>query len=418
MRVLRGALFAIALQCVAWRMTLAQEATVFVRHPLKNSGKKPVVQLEYQLPGERTDERHAGDPPLLLVPQGSQACFSVERANPLLYTYTVGSKILKVETPDTVSRILKQLLALAPRAVVPGQGFFAPDTVGTSGPIGQYAATVGQLFRIRTEMEALKLSSDSASNLVELAKAGIMLASEAADTNTVAEDAYKALSDEARKQMTVRMLRAGQLDQADRAKHLAGEFEGAEGLMTQRLCVPMAKDRVRVTLSIAARSGVGADNLKKMTGDEIASFDAEPKSTAALEFGPGVIFNTLRDRSKSFAVAEGKIVENEGDQLLFRPAILANFRSWGPTWIWGTVGISGNDEGISDLFVGVTGRFGYSIAGARLALGVGLAAARLPTGLTKGAVGEALPADVPNIDKIVKKSLVPGFGIVLMATGF
>jgi hypothetical protein len=131
-----------------------------------------------------------------------------------------------------------------------------------------------------------------------------------------------------------------------------------------------------------------------------------------------MIFNTLRERSKSFAVADGKVTETEGDQLLFRPAIFADFRSWGPAWIWGTVGISGDKEGVSDLFVGVTGRFGFSVVGARIALGIGLAATRLPTGLTKGAVGEPLPPDVANIDKIVKKSLVPGLGITLMATGF
>lgn len=397
----------------------AQDATVFLRHPQKTGEAKPSIQLSYQLPGEDEAIRHAGIPTLMPIPQGGSACFRVERANPLLYTYSVGSKIVKVETPDTVSQVLRQLLALAPKAAIPGVGLLPDDRVSTADQTAVYAGTVGQLFRIRTEMESLKVSSDSASNLVALANEGITLANAAADTSTAADKEYASLPDATKKDMTVRMLRAGQLDQTDKAKRLAQEFASVEALLGQRLCAaPLGKERMHVTLSIAAKPGIGTDNLKKVTGDELASFDVEPISNAAIEFGPGLILNRLDRKGKEFALSEGKITESEGDDLLFRPSVFANFRSWGPKWIWGTVGVSGDKDGISDLFVGGTGRFGYSVAGARLAVGVGLAATRLATGLTKGAVGQPLPADITSLEKIVKKKLLPGLGIVLMATGF
>lgn len=399
------------------RIAAAQDATVFLQQPPK-TGTSPVIALSYQLPGEDEKVRHAGMPGLLQVPQGGHACFRVEGKNPLLYDYTVGSKILKVETPDTVTDILKKLLALAPAAA--GVGFNPREDTGKSvDPVLAYQYKVGDVFRIATAMKALKLSSDSAEDVLALSRKGVEAASDASDTSAVADTLYDALTAAQKKDMGVRMLRATQLDQLDKAKHLGEEFDNVESLLRQPLCSPaLGKDRLHVSLSIAGKTGIPAASLKKATGDTIASFDVEPVSTAALEFGPGIIVNSLSHRSKEFALKDDKIAQTDGDQLLFRPAVLANFRSWGPGWIWGTVGISGDKEGISDLFLGVTGRFGYSVAGARLALGVGLAASRLPVGLTDGAVGQALPANISKLDKIVKKSLVPGIGIMLMATGF
>lgn len=399
--------------------TEAQDATVFVQHAVKSGEENPVPLRSYQLPGEDEKVRHAGVPTLIRVPQGGRGCFRVERSNPLLYTYTLGSKILKVETPDTISQVMKQLLALAPKAALPGMGFMAADKISAADTAGKYASTVGQLLRITTEMEALKLSSDSAADLAMLARRALASGSASADTNSIADGIYNSMSEGMKKDMGVRMVRAAQLAQAEKGKRLVREFEAVEALLAQRLCsAPLAKDRLHLTLSIAPKEGVPAANLKRMVGDEVTSFDVDPVSNTEMDFGPGVILNTLGRPSKSFALEDGKITQGQGEQLLFRPAIMANFRSWGPGWLWGSVGVSGSKDGISDLFVGATGRFGQQIAGARVSIGIGLAASQLPVGLSKGAVGQPLPEDISSLDKILRKSLVPGLGVILMATGF
>lgn len=409
----------------------AQEvATVFVQHVKKTTSVNPDLQRSYQLPRENETVRHVGVPMLIPVPQGGKGCFKVERSNPLLYTYTIGSKILKVETPDTINQVLKQLLALAPKAQVSsaavtalaGFGFIPANAekaiVTKLNPDDVYAAKVGQLFRITTEMEDLKLSSDTAESLASLAKAGLVMAAQAADSNSAADAAYKVVSDP-EPSMIVKMLRASQITQANKAKRLAQEFNAVDALLAERLCSGQVKDqRLHLSLSIAGKEGVPADNLKKITGDTVTSFDIDPQSDTQLDFGPGMILNTLANPSKTFAVANGVITQGEGDQLLFRPAILANFRSWGPSWIWASLGVAGNTDGISDLFVGATGRFGQQVAGVRVAIGIGLAASNLPVGITKGAVGAALPDDIASLDKIIKKRLVPGLGVILTATGF
>jgi hypothetical protein len=397
----------------------AQDATVFFPHVEKVGEKKPSVQLRYQLPGEDEKAIHRGIPAVIQVPQGNAACYQIERANPLLYVYSIGSKIVKVETPDTASQVLKQILALAPKPAIPGMGLLADDKPIDGDPVAGYAATVGQLFRIRTEMEALKLSSDTATNLVALARHGMRLASAAADTAAAADKKYSALSDASKKDLTARMLRAAQLDQSEKSKRLLDEFTSVSALVDQPLCsAPLSKDRLHLSLSIAGKSGIPSENLRRITGDEVAAFDAEPLSNQELEFGGGMILAKPDHRAKTFALAENKITEGKGDELLFRPALFVNLRSWGPRWLWASIGLSGDKDGIGDLFAGITGRFGHQVAGARLAAGVGLTATKLVTGLSKGSVGQPLPSDINSLDKILKKELVPGFGIMLMATGF
>jgi hypothetical protein len=398
----------------------AQNATVRLMHPPKDGDKKPSVGYAYQLPGESENVWHAGLPELISVPQGGLACFRIEGANPLLYTYSVGSTIVKVETPDTVGQIIKQLLALAPKAALAGAGFVQPTAdEGGPEPAVRYAQVVGQVLRLRTEAEALKISSDTATNILALARVGKQRADAATDSAGIAEDVYKGLTDATRKLLTTRVLRAAHLEQTEKAKRLSQEFMSVQSQLNQPLCsAKLDKDRLHVTLSIAAKAGIPADNITKYTGDEVAAFDVEPLSTKALDFGPGMVINALVRQAKTFSLVDQKIEEGQGDGLLFRPAVFANFRYWSPQWVWGTVGVSGNKDGIEDLFVGLTARFVYSVAGARLAMGIGLAATRLPSGLTQGVVGQPLPANVSELDKIIKKSLMPGVGVMINVMGF
>lgn len=399
--------------------TEAQDATVFVQHALKSGEENPILVQSYQLPGGDENVRHAGVPTLIRVPQGGRGCFRIERSNPLLYTYALGSKILKVEKPDTISQLMKQLLALAPKAALPGMGFVAADRISAADTAEKYASAVGQLVRITTEIEAMKLSSDSATDIAAFARRVLVSGSAFADTNYIADDIYESMSEGMKKDMGVRIVRSAQLTQAEKGKRLVKEFEAVEALLEQRLCsAPLAKDRLQLNLSIAPKEGVPASNLRRIVGDAVTSFEVDPVSNTEMDFGPGVIMNTLGRPSKSFALADGKITQGTGEQLLFRPAIMANFRSWGPAWFWGSIGVSGSKDGISDLFVGAAGRFGQQIAGARVSIGIGLAASQLPVGLSKGAVGQPLPEDISSLDKILRKSLVPGLGVVLMATGF
>src|ERR1035437_7144258 len=102
----------------------AQDATVFVTHKLTKEGGSAV--MTYRAAGADTSRRVAGLPKFLEVPDGSRACVVVDRANPVLYTYALSAKAIKVTVPDSMSSSLKLLMGLAqgaaPQKLVPMLG--------------------------------------------------------------------------------------------------------------------------------------------------------------------------------------------------------------------------------------------------------------------------------------------------------
>lgn len=407
-------LIALALYSVA-EDARAQDATVFVTHRLTSQG--PTRETTYRLAGEDTARRHAGLPGMLEVPAGSRACVVVENANPVLYSYSLSAKAIKVTAPDSMVASMKLLMGLA-QAASP-----ALAKMGTTAMIGalpsaapdtSYAAAVAAVYRPYLTLADLRAISDSATNLPAIARqVSAVFADSVKKYNNVADATYDSLK--VKTAVQTRMLRAQQLEAFQKASGIATEFAMALGRYHDPICTTALTGRSRVVLAVASQAGT--KDAARATGDSLIAFTAEAETDQDFEFGAGMVVNALTSHGKNLAVENGVVTEKTADAVLFRPIFFGHYRNWGARWLYATVGTAVSGKSISDVFLGATSRFGAR-SGVGIALGFGLALSEQVVDLKQGRIGDALPKDVSNLSDITTKQLKPGLGIALSLTGF
>ena len=93
----------LALAVVARPAAAQKRVVLYVSHSAVVS-----PEVTYRLPGDEATRRRGGlgYGDRLTVPSGSQVCFVVERANPLLYSYTAAAKTIAVSPPAGLDEIL------------------------------------------------------------------------------------------------------------------------------------------------------------------------------------------------------------------------------------------------------------------------------------------------------------------------
>lgn len=398
------------------RQASAQDATVFVTHRLTKQGTTPLVT--HRLASDDTSRRRAGLPSRLDIDQGSRACVVVERANPVLYSYALAARPIKVAPPDTMAATLKALMALAqgatPSAAIGGITAIVGLKPAGTAPDPSFGAAVAAVYRQYLTLVDLKAASDTTTDFPQLAR---RIATTFADSvrsfNKVADGVFDALA--TKTEITTRMLRAQQLETMQRATSIAEEFATAASTLADPICTPALSGRNRVVLAIAPQQS--GKEVARATGDSVLAFTVEAASDQDFEFGAGMMINTLARRATTLAVENGVVVEKPGDDVLIRPIFLGHYRNWGQRWLYATIGTAMAGKRFSDLFLGATSRFGVR-SGVGVTFGIGLALSEQVVGLSQGRIGEPLPADVANLTDITRTVLKPGLGISLALSGF
>ena len=386
----------------------AQDATVFYVHGFKGD---TVPELYYRLAGQDTARRASGVPNPLRVPEGGRVCFRVDGGNPLLYTYAVGSKVLKTDTPDTVSSIIKAMLALSAVGSTPikvaGAGFLqGGDNVDA------YSRQVSDVARQSTLLSELREASDGAHDLRSLLDSGAVLVRKARAASDSADVLYKGISDDAKVSPSLRMIRATQVTELNRANTLAKQFESARQTLRHSYCETVGAQPLRITLIVTpGGDDVPADKHLRVTGNSVASVTVQPVATRAFDFGAGVVLAVPFRPYTTYSLKGTLIHAEAGDQLLIRPLVLVNLRGWSSDKVWLTLGTAGSASALTDGYLGLTYRAG-NLGGITASLSGGLSIVRLPTKLEKGVPETDLPTDV-SFDDAVHKSWVPAFGVGL-----
>lgn len=405
---------------------VAQHAEVFYDHRPGPAGDN---RLRYLLPGERrstnpvNDAMHPGRPGLLEVGQGREACFVVENANPLLYTYSLGKKSITVEAPAGLAEIIAGLSGLLKDAGLPLTPVEAAKVMGFRESadldlLDLYAAQVTALADSAARLEGLKQQSDDLVSLAPLFTRARQLdaAIRAHDSEAKAIFARGviATTPEPRARM-FRLIKVAHETAVKQAAALAAEFKTAEAAPPPRLCATMEESRLRLTLNVAPKAKPKEGEKSARPVEVVAEFDVDPVSTKTFEVVPAVLVSFGVTDASRFALRDNVITQTRDRRSIVSPGVMAMGRL-GASPVWGAIGVSsGRDK--ADAFLGLVVRGGPSIVGSRLMIGAGFTLARVVTDLKAGRVGEPLPADVKKLDDLLAYDYRPGASVVFSLTG-
>lgn len=422
--VLEMAVAALPLSAVV-RPAAAQHAEVFYDHRPGTAGDD---RVRYLLPGERrsanpvNDAMHAGHPGRIEVAKGSEACFVVLNANPLLYSYSLGKKAVTVEAPAGLGEIITGLSGLL--KTLGGMSLnFAGDPehadADADGLIWRYTSEIVTLSAFAPSLDSLKRESDDEPDLsavfrrVRQREAELLEAQQHATARY--DSALKAAKGDEGRLNTIRLLRSVHESAVKQATALVKEFKAAESAPPPRLCATLESSRLRLTLNVAPKFKPREGERAARPADVVLEFDADPVSVERFEVLPAWFVGFSVSGAMRFSLRDNVIGQGSDRRPISSPGVLALGRV-GDSPVWGAIGISnGRDQ--ADAFLGLVLRGGPSIVGSRLLIGGGLTLARVVTDLKSGRVGEALPADVKKLDDLFVYEYRPGASVVFSLTG-
>lgn len=414
--------------------------TIIYRHSAAGS-----ADLQYRRPGDRTDRPRGGlgSGDMLTVPQGSTVCFVVDQANPLLYTYQAASKTVAVTAPDNLDAIVKALAPVISSTTGPSNASVLSASAAVKATLSSstadsatratanaqlakltaelvqldlYARTLDTLKTSVSELTKLKASSDDYKQFSDVMTKADALRSTFDAALKAANESQKA----ARKSVAEDNVILGQLAALQDVLVQNGaanyaEFVDANKRLADELCTTVKESRTQFVLGTKSRRGDGTKPAR-LVKDTVATVILEPRSDAAFEVAAGFMLGPSLSRS-SFALKDGVVVDNPTEDPLVRPGVFAMGRLWDAGWLWASIGATKGKEATPDLFFGLVARPGLSLAITQLTLGAGLGLFQVPVGLTKGAVGTALPKDVTDLDKIIDRRYRAGLALTFNLTG-
>jgi len=361
---------------------------------------------------------------------------SVVNANPLLYTYAAASKVIAVTAPDGFSDVVGGV-----QAVIAGLGI-----AKSSGPPAAQARAAEQpadiIARLRADStrnsaawSATQGYAERLQDMLDIVKAvnDLRLRSDAYPFDTVMARArefqtqIKIAGSRADKERMkaeellgkdnriLLQLRALQDITGERFDARFAEFEAADALRYNPLCVKVGNDRLRLSLTIKSR-GVEGVKVSRLVLDDVVAVELEPQSDMAFEVAPAVMLG-LNVNRPIFSITNNIVQTRETSELIARPALLALGRLWPLGWLWAGVGAAKGPGVTPDIFLGLVARPGLSLAEAQLSVGFGLGLYQVATGLKEGAVGQPLPSNVKNLDDNVARSTRAGFALIFTFSG-
>jgi len=431
--------FAIMGLTVAVATSVQAQKTVdifFVHSPTKDPER---ITLYYSMPGWDTTRvaRGLAFGDRLPVRQGGRACVRLVDANPMLYTYSKSAEAIQVSPPEGLAILVDGLKALG-AASGGGISAFTGLSKQTENQVKlrqelSFMQTRGAAIEDSSHMEdyneALASLGDALKNIETLRLRdkgdwpGQMAEHEglqktASDELAGAEKKYQ----DAKKRATpaeskvLAQLYKLQSISAGRIQSIGKEFREADSQMGVPLCTKVDKDRMKMTLSVKQRLSE-VEKLNYGVSDSMVVLELEPQSDVAFELAPGAMLGPRIPRPK-FSVRDGVIASEPDEDPLIRPGIFALGRLWEMGWLWGSIGVTKGKEAQPDIFLGVVARPGLSLVGTQLSIGAGLGLFQVPVRLKGGVVGQPLPADVGDVDKIIERAYRSGLGVTFSLSGF
>lgn len=437
-----------------------QAPVVFYDH---RPGQAPLEQrMGYLLAGERTRrsardaERHIGRPPMLTVRRGSDACVVVETANPLLYVYAISAKAVTVEQSADLATLIKEFGASGLMKPTTGAGQI-PITSSTSTAnaallktmsakeqvyvkalvdtinnlrssldvsiavqnaaeasltsLTEYGKAVADVAKARAQLDELRSGSDRVMDMEALLKAG----NAALEVLRAKDKAATAQYGPHKGETAYDLLHGVQQEQLTKGVQIAEEFTALENAGDPTFCVTPKDARMRVAVTVAAKYKAREGEKRARPVDTVAFFDVETVDDQRFEVIPAGFVAFGVSEATTFSVADGVVTARPDRSPIVTPGLFALARV-ADAPLWGALGVSRGREKV-DLFFGLAIRGGASVVGSNLVVGAGLTLARVVIGLDKGAVGEALPADVSDLKSILRYGYRPGGAVVFTLSG-
>ncbi len=376
---------------------MAQDAYVFYDH--RPGAANLDARLSYIRSGAESAQRQIGRPPRLAIPPGSQLCVQVLNRNAVLYAYSLTATKVAADTIPGLAALIKQLTdALQHRQAIAGHE--------------PYLYAVANLFAGLQAMQAYQLASDTVVDFTLAAEEMAHRSRSATTLDSLATVALKALGPDTTLPEVI-LLRAVHVDLSKRVKKIGGSFRQALGTVHDPICTPVAASRLRVTVKIARTSVDTTAPPQRPVGDTVIAVDVDPRDDRTFLLEPGTLLSAFTQDKSTISLKNGVITQAPDHSPAFHAGVFALARPTSIRWLWATVGVATSDNAVSDVFIGITLRGGASLVGGRIALGAGLAMSRVPVGVSQGAVGGALPADVKNVDEIVQRGFRMGLGVNL-----
>lgn len=421
---LRSLGFALLVTLASAGPAVAQDAYVYYNH---HPGAGDLQsRLSYTRSGRDAGQRQTGRPPALTIPSRSRLCITVEAGNAALYSYSIAATKLAADTVAGLGELIKQLGELTdlPRARALAerqrqshlqqltQQQFQPAVAPQSAqppPYDAYLGPVAHLYAQFMQMQAHQLASDTVSDFTRAAAEMARRASEAADTNRAAIAALGDLRDTTAPE--VRLIRAVHADTWNRIGVLDNRFRHALETANDALCTEVETSRLRVTLKIARTVADSSGRSQRPVGDTVLTLDVNPSDGRSFLIEPGMLLSAFTQDKSIISVADDLVAQASDHGVGVHAGVFAMARAGSIRWLWVTVGAATADNAVSDVFIGITLRGGASLVGGRISAGIGLALSRVPVGVSQGAVDSALPADVKNVDDVIRREFRPGLGV-------
>lgn len=412
----KAALGILAIVGIVPTVAEAQQATVFYDHRPGSVGV--LSRVTYRDHNDLVDARRAGLPKRLTVPRGGTACFVVENANSVLYSYSVGARSEAIEVPEALGDLLPTIQMVLNAAMARGFSMESPT-------FEKYALEVAQVQAQLSILQSTRSGSDKTVSIAEAAASVRQALGNVVAAATNAEHTYNALRkplgagstrEDTLRLVALDVLRAHQAGLVSRAMSIGDAFDTAAAADGEALCVPVEHDRARVFLSVARRDPEAARS--RPHGDTLVAFEVDALSDAVFEVIPGAVLSLVTQDKLSFRLSDGVVRSDADRNPRLRAGVLALARAWAPTWIWGGFGVSAESKGVADLFVGPVGRFGFQGNGPAINMGVGLSLSWINTGLKNGAVlDQPLPPGAKDLDAVVDREMRAGVGVVFTVSG-
>lgn len=374
------------------------------------------------------------------VPSGQAACFVVERANTLLYGYSLNAEALKGQTSadltEAVSSLAAALSNIDPalhdakkESIVEAlRKTEKPEDVLSVLRSPRFSVWGDDLESLRRDLERRpparsKTSTDQTAflgflqHLAEeesptevLSKDIASLASRVSDmealrqqsrrdtslSNTVArakslldriKDPTPSASTDIIEPTTLTLLQETRKSLITRAEKLVEEYSNAQLNDRLEFCHTLQDARVRMNLVIAPKTATGNGSAK---ADTVASFVAEPENEKNFEIVPAIVASFALSKEAAFEV-EGNVIRAIEPGPKFAPSAFMMWRITDRRPWWAAVGTALGRTRLPDTHVGLVLRLGEEKLKTNLVLGAGLTFARASIGLNGATVGQALP---------------------------
>ncbi len=336
----------------------------------------------------------------LQIQKGASVCFVIDNPNLLLYSYKIVTKVVEDKPSQELNDFVKLLEPLLENLIAKGDDG------------DDYVQLIDKIAELNIKIEARKISSDSEADFsvvfAEMSENIKELKRKIGQANTQ----FEAMDVDEKK--LKKGLQAYLKIIEERIGIIEKDLNATRVSLTSEytLCVPVEKGVMKVYLIATRKVKLNKDETPVRPVDTLAVLTVRALDDQRYRFASGVLLSyPLGKGATSFAVENNLIVEKPVETDVSVPVMFQGRFKKSNTW--GAIGVGmGGEKIIKNIFLGIIFDLGEAVGSPfSMTLGAGATFMTTATRLSKGKVGEALPADVKTIDDVIDKKLLPGFGV-------